>query len=104
LLADSVRRGLRDENWKNRIQVLDSLILLDIPLDSDMIQDVSTNLNHEKWPVRLMSMILLAQAHTDSFQQVLDWMAQHDPYPLNRRMAFALGARDEKPVTQEPKS
>ena len=103
LLVDSVRRGLRDENWKIRIQVLNSLISLEIPLDPDMIQDISTNLNHEKWPVRLMAMVLLARDNTASFRQVLDWMAQHDPYPLNRRMALALGAAEEKPTAEAPK-
>ncbi|MBL7215112.1 MAG: hypothetical protein ISS71_05495 [Phycisphaerae bacterium] len=103
LLADSVRRGLRDENWKIRIQALDNLVSLAIPLDVSMIQDISANLDHEKWPVRLITMVLLARAQTDSFQQVLDWMAQHDPYQLNRRMAFALGAREQKTVTEEPK-
>lgn len=101
LLGDAVRRGLRDENWKIRIQALDSLISLSIPLDTGMIQDVSTNLNHEQWPVRLMAMVLLGADQSDSFRQVLDWMAQHDAHPLNRRMAFALGAQEQQPVAQE---
>ena len=104
LLVDSVRRGLRDENWKVRVQALESLTSLAIPLDSDMVQEVSPNLNHEKWPVRLMAMVLLAKAQPDSFQKVLDWIAEHDPDWLNRRMAIALGAKEPKSIQGEPKS
>lgn len=98
LLVDSVRRGLRDENWKIRIQALDSLYSLGIQLDADMIQDVSANLNNEIWPVRLMAMVLLDQADPASFQQVLDWIALNDTSPLVRRMAHDLGAKEQKPA------
>jgi hypothetical protein len=93
LLSDSVRRGLRDENWKVRIQSLESLFSLRVPLDAGIIQDVSANLNHEQWPVRLMAMVLLTRSDGGSFQQVLDWIAQNDASPVTRRMALVLGGR-----------
>lgn len=101
LLVDTVRRGLRDENWKTRIQALDSLISLAIPLEAGILQDVSANLNHQQWPVRLMTMELLAAEQPQSFQPVLNWIAQRDDHPLNRRMALALGAKPTEPVAED---
>ncbi len=97
LLQDAVRRALKDESWKIRIQALECLASLSMPLDSQLIEDISQNLNHEKWPVRLIAMYLLANMQPQTFQNVLDWTAQHDPYPINRRMAVALGAKESKP-------
>jgi len=97
LLVDSIRRGLKDENWKVRVQALESLTSLEIQLDLDMIQDVSANLDHEKWPVRLMAMYLLAKTQPESFQKVLDWTAEYDPILLNRKLAITLGAKEPEP-------
>lgn len=96
LLIDSVRRGLRDGDWTVRVQALESLLSLNIPLDSGMIQDVSASLNHEHWPVRLMAMMLLVRTDGGSFNPVLNWIAQNDPSAINQRMATALGAGDTK--------
>lgn len=101
LLVDAVRRGLRDENWKIRIQALDSLYSLGIRLDAGMIQDISANLNSDKWPVRMLAMVLLAKADAASFRQVLDWVAQNDSSPLNRQMALDLGASGQNPVVDQ---
>ncbi len=96
LLVDAVRRALRDDNWKVRVQALESLVSLSVPLDSDLIQDISSNLNHEKWPVRLVTMYLLAKSQPETFQKVLDWTAQHDPDQFIRKMATAMGAKEPK--------
>ena len=74
-----------------------------MPLDTTLVTDISQNLGHDKWPVRLMAMVLLAKAQPETFGQVLDWTAQQDAHWLNRRMALALGGT-AKPVDQEPKS
>lgn len=94
LLIDSVRRALNDENWKVQIEAMDALLTLSIPLDAGVVADISRNLHHDKWPVRLMAMYLLAQAQPDSFQKVLDWTAEYDLHWLNRRMAIGLGAKE----------
>jgi hypothetical protein len=79
---------------------LDCLVSLSNPFDTELIHDISENLNHDKWPVRLMAMYLLAKDQPESFQKVLDWTSQHDAQAFNRRMALALGAR--KPASNEP--
>lgn len=98
LLVDTVRKALLDENWKIRVQTMDSLMTLSIPLEFGMVREMSQNLTHPQWPVRLMSMLVVAKAQPGSFDKVLDWTSQYDPYWLNRRMAIALGA---EPARQE---
>jgi tetratricopeptide (TPR) repeat protein len=90
LLVDTVRKALVDENWRVRIQTMDSLMIMAIPLEFGMVREISDNLNHDKWPVRLMAMLVLAKSQPGSFDKVLEWAAQYDPYWLNRRMAMAL--------------
>lgn len=97
---DAVRKLLVDPDWKIRVYTLDCLVSLSMPLDAEMIGEISDNLNHEKWPVRMAAMYLLAKAQPESFQKVLDWTSEHDGNPLNRRMALALGAKE--PVSSEP--
>ena len=100
LITDSVRKMLVGKDWKIRVHTLSSLMALSIPLDG-LISEISENLNHEKWPVRLMAMVLLAKAQPDSFHKVLDWAAEHDSYSLNRRMAIALGGQIPEPEVNE---
>jgi hypothetical protein len=100
LLIDSIRKLLVDKDWKIRTHTLSSLLSLSIPLDG-IAAEVSENLNHDKWPVRLMAMVLLAKAQPETFQKVLDWAVQHDAYELNRRMAVALGGQKKEPEVNE---
>ncbi|MEN8128217.1 MAG: hypothetical protein ABFR90_10500 [Planctomycetota bacterium] len=104
LLVDAVRKILVDDDWKIRVYALDCLFSLSISSEKGVVSEVSESLNHEKWPVRLMAMYLLAKAHPESFQKVLDWNGQHDAHPINRRMAFALGARQPEVAESAAKS
>jgi len=104
LLTDAVRRAVLDENWKVRVNTLIFLSEHSVPLDYAMTLSVSENLNHELWPVRLAAMWLLANQQKSSFQSVLDWSAQNDPFWLNRRLAIALGGSEKTPASAEPES
>jgi hypothetical protein len=64
--------------------------MLGLPLDHKLIKAVAENLNHTKWPVRLMAMYLLAEKQQGVFDKVLDWTIQHDPSSSVRDMAVAL--------------
>ncbi|MHC5086268.1 MAG: hypothetical protein ACYSN9_00445 [Planctomycetota bacterium] len=101
LLTDSIRKLLVDKDWKIRVHTLSSLLSLSIPLDG-IATEVSENLNHDKWPVRLIAMVLLAKAQPETFQKVLDWAVQHDAYELNRRMAVALGGQMKDLEVKDP--
>jgi hypothetical protein len=101
LLTDSIRKLLVDKDWKIRVHTLSSLLSLSIPLDG-IAAEVSENLNHDKWPVRLIAMVLLAKAQPETFQKVLDWAVQHDAYELNRRMAVALGGQMKDLEVKDP--
>jgi tetratricopeptide (TPR) repeat protein len=99
LLTDAVRKLLVDPDWKIRVYTLDCLASLSMPVDTEIMGEISDNLNHDKWPVRMMAMYLLANAQPESFQKVLNWTSQHDNYPLNRSMALALGGKE--PASRE---
>jgi len=64
--------------------------MLGLPLDHELVTAVAENLNHAKWPVRMMAMYLLAEKQQGVFDKVLDWTIQHDPSPSVRAMAVAL--------------
>jgi hypothetical protein len=102
LLVDTIRKALLDENWKIRVQTMDSLMTLSIPLEFGLVRQMSQNLTHQEWPVRLMSMLVVAKAEPESFSKVLDWASQSDPYILNRRIAMALGGSAGQPATEKP--
>lgn len=95
LLVDAVRKLLADPDWKIRVYTLDCLASLSMPLDAEIIRVVSDNISHEKWPVRMMAMYLIAKSQPKSFQKVLDWTSEHDSHPFIRRMALALGAKKD---------
>jgi tetratricopeptide (TPR) repeat protein len=103
LLTDAVRRAILDENWKVRAHTLILLSQHSIGLNYAMTLSVSENLNDENWPVRMAAMWLLANQQKTSFQSVLDWSCQNDPFWLNRKLAVALGGNEKKePVQTEP--
>lgn len=61
-----------------------------LPLDHELITAVAENLNHAKWPVRMMAMYLLAEKQQGVFGRVLDWTIQNDPNPSVREMATVM--------------
>ncbi|MFC1634662.1 tetratricopeptide repeat protein [Planctomycetota bacterium] len=71
--------------------------MLGLPLDHELIKAVAENLNHPKWPVRMMTMYLLAGKQRGVFDKVLDWTVQHDPNPSVREMAAALRKAGSEP-------
>ena len=64
--------------------------LLSMPLDQELATTVAKNLNHPQWPVRLMTVYLLAANHGESFRPVLDWVARQDSHELVRSIAMSL--------------
>jgi len=61
-----------------------------LPLDSELMNAVAKNLNHSKWPVRMMAVYLLAKSSDRTFDKVLDWVAKNDSAWLVRDMSAAL--------------
>jgi hypothetical protein len=101
ILKSSLVFNLTDDQWDGRIHTM--VALLPLPLDFELLEAVSENLNNENWPVRLMAIYLLAQNQDSGFKQVLDYTAKYDSYELIRDMAVALGAdKLEERATAEP--
>jgi hypothetical protein len=97
-LADLLRSALvtdsglllRDgaESWVVKVHTMADMLSLSI--GQDMAEAVSKNLNHPRWPVRLMAVYLLAHAFGDDFDRVLDWVSEYDTSEMVREMAAAL--------------
>ncbi|HDS84201.1 MAG TPA: hypothetical protein ENN97_03280 [Phycisphaerales bacterium] len=103
LLVDSVRRVLTDENWPLRVHIMEEISHLEFSSDFALIQTLSANLDHNRWPVRFMTLYLLSRIQGDAFQPVLDWKAQYDPHPLTRRLAVALGGKEPPQPQRDPR-
>ena len=88
------------DDWVTKVHIMADMTSL--PLDYEMINTLSENLNDTHWPVRLMAVYLLAKNKNSSFAKVLDWTAKYDSSKLVRDMAIALGA--VVPEVQEPAS
>ena len=93
LLTDSIRRSILDENWRVQVHILTLLARYSVNLDYTMTESVSDALNHEKWPERMIAMWLLGQQQKATFQPVLDWKAEYDPFLLMRQLAVAMGGK-----------
>jgi len=99
LLKSAVLQGLADKDWVVKVHTMAAV--LSLPMDYQLINAVSENLNDTHWPVRLMSLYLLSKVQNGNFKKVLDWAAKYDSYPLVKDMAVALGAVRPQPQKQQ---
>ena len=78
-----------DDEWVVKVHTMADM--LSLPMDHELISPVAENMNHTKWPVRLMAVYLLTTIPDSKFNQVLDWTAKNDPSKTVRDMAIVLG-------------
>jgi len=74
--------------------------LLQMPLDYEFTQAMSSNIQDRQWPVRLATIYVLSKKQGEKFSKVLDWSAQYDQNQIVRDMSVALGGKqavDEQP-------
>jgi hypothetical protein len=98
MLKSALLQGLADDNWAVRTHSVATMLLL--PMDYELISAVSENLNDSCWPVRLITMYVLAKNQGSNFYKVLDHIAKYDSNGLVREMAVALGGT--APEVNEP--
>jgi tetratricopeptide (TPR) repeat protein len=98
LLKAALLHNLAYDDWVTNVYTMADMTSL--PLDYELINALSENLNDTHWPTRLMAIYLLAKNQNDKFTKVLDWTAKYDSNELVRNMAIALGAAVPEP--QEP--
>jgi hypothetical protein len=89
MLTSALLQGLADDNWSVRTHTIAAM--LSLPMDYELINAVSDNLNDTYWPVRLITMYSLAKNQGSKFHKVLDHIAKYDSNELVREMAVALG-------------
>lgn len=90
VMADALKRLLKDENWKIQLQTLAAIAQVSISADSNLLQTVSSLLSSEQWPVRLGAMLVMSRFESQNFEAVLEWQAKNDLSPINQQMAKAL--------------
>jgi len=96
ILKSGLVYNLSTDDWASRIHTMHAM--LDLPLDFELVEAVSKNLNDEHWPVRMTALYLLARNQNDGFGKVLDHVTRYDRNKLVRDMAVALGGK--KPTNQ----
>ena len=99
LLKAALTQHMADDDWVAKVHSMAAMLYL--PLDYELINAVSENLNDTHWPARLMAVYLLAQNQDSDFKKVLDWTAQYDSNQFVRDMAVALGGTEPEPTTTE---
>ncbi len=105
MLKSALLQHLVKDEWVAKTHTMAAM--LSLPLDYELIDAVSSSLDDNNWPVRMMAVFLLAKNQGDNFQKVLDYTAKYDSNELVRDMAIALGGIDpqaEKPVILPPVS
>jgi len=103
MLRSSLLQCLADDNWVVRAHT--TVAMLSLPMDYELINAISENLNDTHWPVRLIAMYSLAKHQGSHFRRVLGHTARYDPNMLVRWMAVALGgtAPETGRTTIQPK-
>jgi hypothetical protein len=77
-----------EDDWVVKVHTMADM--LSLPMDHELISAVAENMNHPKWPVRLMAIYLLDTIPDNQFDQVLSWTAKNDPNKAVRDMAIVL--------------
>ena len=97
ILKSALVQNLDDDDWV--VKANTTAAMLALPLDYQLTEAFSENLQDTHWPVRLITLYLLAESsRSTSFKDVLDWTAKYDSNDFVRGMAFALGATQPAPV------
>jgi hypothetical protein len=87
--------GAAEDDWVVAVHAMADMI--GMPLDAEMTAALAKNMNHPKWPVRMMAIYVLGNSGGGDFQRVSDWFAQNDPSEYVRSIAAAL--RSGPPLT-----
>ncbi len=90
VLADALRKLLRDESWNVQMQTLIAMTRVNLPVEPALIGSVSERLNSDRWPVRLGALTALSRFESGNFGDVLEWQLKQDPFWINQRMIKAL--------------
>ena len=77
-----------EDEWVVKVHAMADM--LSLPMDHELISAVAENMNHNKWPVRMMAIYLLNTIPDNQFNQVLSWITRNDPSKTVRDMAIVL--------------
>ncbi|MFC1762233.1 tetratricopeptide repeat protein [Planctomycetota bacterium] len=78
-----------DTDWEVKVNTLD-MLHDGLPLNDSIMQALAGTLRLPQWPIRLLTLTVLAQQQSPGFDQMLQWTAKHDTNAIVRRMAELL--------------
>ena len=86
--ASGLLLGQGRDDWPVMVSTMADMLPMQI--DQELATAAAKNLNHPRWPVRLMAIYLLARRSGGNFDAVLDWVARQDDHELVRSIAMSL--------------
>ncbi|MBW8016928.1 MAG: HEAT repeat domain-containing protein [Planctomycetes bacterium] len=90
VLTGAIRKNIADDDWMIKTAGISHLLDFRPPVDFEITKVVSENLNHSKWPVRMVALHMLSITQGNRFLPVLQWKAKNDPDLNVRRLAESL--------------
>jgi len=88
LLKSALAKCLQEDDWVLKMETMAQL--QKVNLDYQFIEVISEQLDYNDWPVRLMSLLILADKQGDGFLPVLKWVSKNDNNQLVKQMAIEL--------------
>jgi tetratricopeptide (TPR) repeat protein len=88
MLRSAVVFGLQQDKWP--VKALVTSQLTGLKMNYEITRVLSSNLNDENWPLRLITLYVLTKADTDDFSKVLDYYARNDANWLVKELAGSL--------------
>ena len=92
LLTSAIRKGLKDEDWTVKMQVMAALLPMKNQMEFSFVRQISEGLYDDQWPVRMIALYLLSRTQGEGFRPVLEGKSEDDPEAIVRQ--FAEGLRE----------
>ncbi|HBG27521.1 MAG: hypothetical protein A2Y10_18180 [Planctomycetes bacterium GWF2_41_51] len=88
LLTSALARCLNEDDWVLKVETMAAL--QNVKLDYRLIESISAQLDYKEWPVRLLSLFILADKQGPNFLPVLEWIKKNESDPLVKDLAAVL--------------
>jgi hypothetical protein len=88
LLSSALTRCLAEDDWILKVETIAAM--QNLKLDYRLMEAVSGELDNPDWPVRLITVFILARSQDEKFLPVLSWITKNDPHHAVKELAAIL--------------